>query len=430
MNYRQTLEYLYSQLPMFQRIGAAAYKADLNNTLELCRILGNPERKFLSVHIAGTNGKGSVSHMLASILQEAGFNTGLHTSPHLKDFRERIRINGRIVPASYVTTFVKRYKDTFDLIRPSFFEYTAVMAFSYFADEQVDIAILETGMGGRLDSTNVVTPVLSVITNISMDHMTFLGDTMEKIATEKAGIIKPGIPVVIGELQEETRQVFSQKAAQLGSPLVTASEEYAVLPATTEKMPSGQMMDVFNKDSLILAGLKCPLLGKYQRRNISTLLSVTEQLVKAGFRVDENAIRQGIMNVVKNTGLKGRWQVVGRMPKVILDVAHNEAGLKEVISQLQDEEYERLHWVLGMVNDKDTGSILGMLPGDALYYFCKPEIPRGLDASLLAERAQEADLRGKVFPSVRQALDAAISSAGKEDLVLVAGSTFVVAEVV
>lgn len=405
MNYRQTLQYLYDQLPMFQRIGPAAYKADLDNTITLCNVLGNPQNNFRSVHIAGTNGKGSTSHLIASALHSAGYKTGLYTSPHLKDFRERIKINGRKIPKSYVTAFVRQNKHHFSHIRPSFFEYTAVMAFQYFSEEKVDIAVIETGMGGRLDSTNVITPVVSVVTNISKDHTAFLGDTLGKIAGEKAGIIKQGVPVVIGETQPEVMEVFLEKAASLKAPIHFADQ---------------------NRDGV---PVKCPLKGYYQQKNINTAYQAIHVLNTSGFAVSRENILHGFRNVIRQTGLMGRWQTIGKKPKTICDIGHNEAGIKMITEQLRDENFNTLHWVFGLVNDKDADAILKLLPQDATYYFCKANIPRGLDAGELEMRAGKFGLKGEVYPSVKDAYQSARNSANEHDLVFIGGSTFIVAEV-
>lgn len=430
MNYPQTLEYLFSQLPMFQRIGAAAYKADLGNTLALIDILGHPERKFKSIHVAGTNGKGSVSHLLASILQEAGYKTGLYTSPHLKDFRERIRINGKMIPKGFVTQFVASHRRSFKQVHPSFFEYTAVMAFDYFARENVDIAILETGMGGRLDSTNVVMPLLSIITNIGLDHTAFLGGTLERIAIEKAGIIKPGIPVVIGETHELTSQVFRLKAREMKAPIVFADQHCQVVKSSAGKGKTGPATWIITYDGKSpLEGLKCPLGGNYQARNLATLIMAIEELKKQGFVIGDRQVRSGIEKVEGNTGLQGRWQVIGDKPRIICDVGHNETGIRYILEQLQEENHRQLHWVFGLVNDKDSEGILKLLPKDAIYYFCKANIPRGKDASELQREAKYHGLNGDIYATVSDAFQAAKRNAGPEDLIFVGGSTFVVAEV-
>jgi dihydrofolate synthase/folylpolyglutamate synthase len=424
MNYKETLDYLFSQLPMFQRIGSAAYKDNLDNTIALCRLLDNPENKFRSVHIAGTNGKGSTSHMLASILQSTGLKVGLYTSPHLRDFRERIKINGEMIPEERVVEFVKKYKNNFESIQPSFFEMTVGLAFDYFAEEKVDIAVVEVGLGGRLDSTNVITPEISVITNISFDHMALLGNTIEKIAAEKAGIIKPGIPVVIGETQKGSKAVFLQKAGETDSPIVFADEIFDVIP-----LQAG-VYDVKKNGELFLKELQCQLLGSYQKKNIAAVLCTVEALNKKAYSVTVEHIRSGIGKVITQTGLLGRWQILSQKPLVIADTGHNEAGIKEVLKQIASTSHERLHFVLGMVNDKDIAKILELLPKNARYYFCKAGIPRALDANELREQAKSKSLEGDVYSSVKAALEAAKENASGNDLVFVGGSTFTVAEVV
>lgn len=428
MNYRQTLEYLYSQLPMFHRIGAAAYKADLGNTIALCNLLNNPEKSFKSIHIAGTNGKGSTSHLIASVLQSAGYKTGLFTSPHLKDFRERIKINGKKVPKSYIISFVSHNRKKFRHIQPSFFEYTAVMAFQYFKDEKVDVAVIETGMGGRLDSTNVIVPMISVITNISKDHMAYLGNTIEKIAGEKAGIIKPGVPVVIGETQKETEPVFRQKAEEMKAPVIFADQSLMLRRSGIKR---SEFM-ISTRDGVPGQGdgvpMSCPLKGIYQDKNLLTAYQALK-IEGLSLKINEEDIRKGFRDVIRLTGLQGRWQTLRRNPKVICDVGHNEAGIEYIIKQLKVEEFKVLHWVLGMVNDKDAESILRLLPKEAIYYFCKANIPRGLDAVELQQKAMSFGLHGDVYPSVKDAYHAALDAARENDLVFVGGSTFVVAEV-
>jgi len=409
MNYPQTLEYLFSRLPMFQRIGAAAYKADLNNTLTLCALLNNPERDFPSVHIAGTNGKGSVSNMTASILQEAGYRTGLFTSPHLKDFRERIRVNGEMISQQYVVDFVAKHKADFEPVGASFFEYVFALGMSYFSDEQVDVAVVETGMGGRLDSTNVVAPVVCAITNIGFDHTEFLGKTLKAIALEKAGIIKPEIPVVIGETQPETMNVFTEKAQQLKSPITFADRHYCTQS---------------------LQGINIPLQGKYQEKNIATVMGIISVLKHKGYQINTQHIIDGLEKVLINTGFCGRWQVLSHHPLTIADAAHNESGMSEVVAQIKTVPYRKLHIVLGMVSDKDISKMLSMLPKEADYYFCKANIPRGLAADILLKEAEKFDLKGVAFPSVETALKAAQQNALPEDMIFVGGSCFTVAEVV
>ena len=404
MNYKETLDWLFSQLPMYQKIGKSAYKADLDNTLALMSLLNNPERKFKSIHIAGTNGKGSVSHMLASVFQTAGYKTGLYTSPHLKDFRERIRINGNVVPEQNVITFVSNFKDRFSSMGLSFFEMSVGMAFNYFAEEQVDIAIIEVGLGGRLDSTNVIKPELSIITNISLDHTAFLGDSISLIAREKAGIIKPGISVVTGTNDPEALNVFQEIALEKGSLLHTANSDNSNLPETDLK-------------------------GSYQKANIKTALTALKQLREQGYQITNEHITLGLANVVRNTGLRGRWETLQLQPKVICDTGHNEAGVRELMEQLKNETYEKLHIVWGMVRDKDSSGVLRVLPTKASYYFCKPGIPRGKNAHELQQQALELDLYGTHYPTVKEAFASAKSQAGNNDLIFIGGSTFVVAEV-
>lgn len=406
MTYSEVLAYLYAQLPMFQRQGKVAFKKDLSNTLALCGVLGQPQTQFRSIHIAGTNGKGSVSHMLAAALQANGLKVGLYTSPHLKDYRERIRVNGKMVTKRRVTDFVKQYQKDFETIKPSFFEWSVALAFHTFAKENVDIAVIETGMGGRLDSTNVVSPLLSVITNIGYDHMEFLGDTLEKIAGEKAGIIKPGVPVIIGRTQKETKRIFISKAKETNSPLVFADQEKAIK-------------------------LKTDLKGGYQKENVQTAYSALAYLkTRELLSIHLQKAKQGLRNVATLTGMKGRWQRLSEKPKVICDVGHNEEGVKWVKENLKNEKYNHLHFVWGMVSDKDHSKILSMLPKEASYYFCKPDIPRGLEANLLHAKALAAKLKGKSYTSVSNALAAAKKRASSKDLIFVGGSTFVVAEVV
>jgi len=431
MTYQQTLDYLFSQLPMFHRIGAAAYKADLGNTIRLCGILDHPEKKFRSIHVAGTNGKGSTSHFLASALQEAGYKTGLFTSPHLKDFRERVKINGKMIGKKEVATFVQQHKEEFDAIQPSFFEWTFALAAWYFANQKVDIAVIETGMGGRLDSTNVITPVVSVITNIGLDHTQFLGTTLDAIAVEKAGIIKHGVPVVIGETQKETSPVFDRTCWEQNSE-ISYADQLILLKETayTQQNPPMLGATFYSLQNALYYNLVSPLSGKYQLKNMATVLKTIEVVQRSGFNIGENCIADGILNVVKNTGLMGRWQTIKRHPLTIADIGHNPDGIKEVIEQLAITPHKKLHFILGVVNDKDVKGMLSRLPKNAAYYFCKANIPRGLDAAELAKLAVGIGLGGKVFESVKAALTAAQHSANADDLVLVGGSAFVVAEVV
>ncbi len=429
MNYQQTLEYLYAQLPMFQRIGSAAYKANLDNTFAICNLLNHPENKFRSIHVAGTNGKGSTSHLLASILQSAGLKVGLYTSPHLKDFRERIKINGEMITENAVVSFVEKYKTDFENINPSFFEMTVGLAFDYFASQKVDIAIIEVGLGGRLDSTNVITPFVSVITNISFDHVALLGNTIEQIAAEKAGIIKSDVPVVIGETQEGASDVFIKKAHEMGTSIIFADQNYVaknLIHKNDKKLLL--LMDIEKNGNIVYKDLASELLGLYQQKNIPTVLSTVEILNKNRFTITEKNIREGIRNVISQTGLLGRWQILSESPLVIVDTGHNEAGIKEVITQIKSTPHQQLHFVLGMVNDKDVSSALALLPDYATYYFCKASIPRALDANDLAKQAEKYSLHGEVYKSVAAALFAARSVAKKEDLIFIGGSTFTVAD--
>lgn len=405
MNYQDTINWMFQQLPMYQNKGKTAFRKDLTNTLKLSQHLGRPHTKFKSIHVAGTNGKGSTSHMLASILQEAGYKVGLYTSPHLRDFRERIRINGKVVSKQFVIGFIKRNKSFFEANNLSFFEMTVGMAFDYIAKQKVDIAVVEVGLGGRLDSTNIITPELSVITNIGFDHVQFLGDTLEKIAAEKAGVIKDNIPVVIGETQPETQPVFKEKAKLTNS-------------------------DIYFADQLIENILESDLKGAYQKHNIKTVIQSVTVLRKSGYQISDKALKKGLLNVIQNTGLQGRWQILGERPKVICDTAHNKEGLSFVLQQLQLETYDKLHIVFGVVKDKDIDSILSLFPKNASYYFCKPNVPRGLDADKLQSVFNENGLKGNVYNSVEEAMAMAIAEANKEDLIYVGGSTYVVAEII
>ena len=405
MTYQDTLNWMFSQLPMYQRQGKTAFKKDLSNTLKLAEYLNNPENKFKSVHVAGTNGKGSTSHILASVLQEAGYKVGLYTSPHLKDFRERIKINGQEVSKHFVIGFIKRNKSFFEANKLSFFEMTVGMAFDYFAKENVDIAVVEVGLGGRLDSTNIVTPEVSVITNIGLDHTQFLGDTLEAIAFEKGGIIKPNIPVVIGETQKETAPVFKSLAKSCDSEILFADQ---------------LVSEVYTSD----------LIGSYQSKNIKTVVQTVKQLQEKGFKISNKNLKQGLLKVVKNTGLLGRWQVLNERPKVVCDTGHNREGLIYVMQQLSNETFESLHIVFGVVNDKDLSSIVDLLPKKATYYFCKPNIPRGLDAEELQQIFSSYKLKGKAYSSVNEAYNSALNHAKKDDFIYVGGSTFVVAEII
>lgn len=428
MEYRETLDWMFNRLPMYQRIGAAAYRSDLTNTIKILNLLHNPQNDFKTVHVAGTNGKGSTSHLLASVFQAAGYKTGLYTSPHLRDFRERIRINGEMIPEETVVQFIEHYKTDFEQMDLSFFEMTVGMAFDYFSKEKVDIAIIEVGMGGRLDSTNLITPELSVITNIAMDHMKYLGDTIEKIAAEKAGIIKKNIPVVIGETQAETEPIFREKARQENSTIYFADQIFDCdkihIDSDTE-----QKFDIWKDSQLYLEALEIPLMGNYQKKNLTTVMCALD-ILRQSFNLTDDDIVSGCSNVIRFTHLMGRWQILNKDPLAIADTGHNVAGLKEVVSQLQELRYNKLHFVLGMVNDKDIEHVLQLLPRNCEYYFCKADIPRGLDANKLAEAAFTMGLRGEVYDSVRDAYRSALNAARFGDVVFVGGSNFTVAEVV
>lgn len=405
LSYKQTLHYLLEQLPMFQRVGVAAYRNDLTNIIRLCDILQNPQLGLKCIHVAGTNGKGSVTHIIASVLQEQGYKVGVFVSPHYKDYRERIKINGKYISKKFVSGFVEDNADKFKSINASFFEITTAMAFQYFKEKKVDFAVIETGMGGRLDSTNIITPLLSVITNISYDHQQFLGDTLSKIAGEKAGIIKQKVPVVIGETQKETKPVFLDKAKACQSRIYFADKE------------------TIQKD--FVTDLK----GSYQQKNIPTALMGIEVLRSGGVKIIDKAIAKGLKHVVKNTSFMGRWMIKSRKPLVIFDSAHNEGGIKELNTEIGNTKHKALHFIFGTVADKDISKVLSLLPKEAHYYFCKADIPRGLEADKLQEQANRFGLNGASFASVKAALKAAKAKATKRDLILVAGSVFVVAEV-
>jgi dihydrofolate synthase/folylpolyglutamate synthase len=415
---------------MFHRIGAPAYKSDLTNTLALCNVLRNPHKAFPSIHVAGTNGKGSVSHFIASILQESGLKVGLYTSPHLIDFRERIRINGEMIPRDKVIEFVHLHREVFERIRLSFFEMTVGLAFSFFREERIDVAVIETGLGGRLDSTNVIMPCLSVITNIGHDHQEFLGNTLAKIASEKAGIIKPNVPVVIGETQEETAGIFIGRAEELNAPIFFADRDISLRNSRDNK--TGNILDGFDicrYGKGYLFSLESPLKGDYQVKNIATVIGSIERLNESGYHIARDCMVKGICRITQNTGLMGRWQVIGSNPLTIADVGHNMEGIRYVVNQLSNLCHERLHFIFGMVADKDREEILSLLPRDAVYYFCRAGIPRALDQHQLAAEAHRAGLRGKAYSSVRKALASARLSAHQKDVIFVGGSTFIVAEV-
>ena len=405
MNYQDTVNWMFQQLPMYQNKGNSAFKKDLSNTINLAKHLNHPENGFKSIHVGGTNGKGSTSHMLASILHEAGYKVGLYTSPHLKDFRERIRINGNVISKHAVIGFIKRNKTFLEANQLSFFEMTVGMAFDYFSKEKVDIAIIEVGLGGRLDSTNIITPELSIITNIGLDHTQFLGNTLPEIAGEKAGIIKQNIPVVIGETNQVTEKVFKRKANETNS-------------------------EIYFADQTVDHVLESDLKGAYQIHNLKTVIQSIKILNDLDFKITEQDLEKGLLNVVSNTSLKGRWQVLQTEPKIICDTAHNREGLVYVMQQLKKEVFQTLHIVFGVVNDKDLDSIIPLLPTDALYYFCKPDVQRGLNAEILQKTFEENGLKGEVYNSVKLALSVAKSNANETDLIYIGGSTFVVAEII
>lgn len=427
MTYPQTLDYLFSKLPMYQRVGAAAYKANLDNTIAICNALGNPEKKLKCVHIAGTNGKGSSSHMLAAVLQQAGYKTGLYTSPHLVDFRERIKINGKMIPKPDVVKFVEDYKDVFENIEPSFFEWTVGLAFHYFAQQEVDVVVLEVGLGGRLDSTNVVNPVACLITNIGFDHMNLLGDTLPKIAAEKAGIIKTKVPVTISQTQLEVISVFNDKAKDVKAPIEFADKNYKVISSNHQNQFF--CIELLHKKTNTKHLYKLDLQGNYQLKNLMGVLNTLENLKQKGFLIEDEIIIKALEQVQKTTGLQGRWQIIQEKPLVIADTGHNEDGIKEVLENLKRYNYKTLHFVLGVVNDKDISKILKLLPKDATYYFCKATIPRALDEKELTIIAKKAGLEGKTFKTVAEALEKAKKQAKSNDLIFVGGSTFTVADI-
>ena len=431
MTYQQTIDYLFAQLPMYSRIGAAAYKEDLHNTIALCNALDNPQTKFKSIHIAGTNGKGSTSHMLAAILQQAGYKTGLYTSPHLKDFRERIKINGEMIAQEFVVDFVQRTQQISKDIEPSFFELTMTMAFDYFADQQVDIAIIETGLGGRLDSTNIITPILSIITNIGYDHMNILGDTLEKIATEKAGIIKKNTPVIIGEYLAETKQIFISKAIECNAPITFAQNEVTIsdISLSTQKLHC----KVITKENNTQEKITLDLNGIYQANNLPTILCAEKILIEKGFKIKKEDLQFALSNTKTLTGLHGRWDVIAENPTIVLDVAHNEDGIKQVLKQVNYIKTEnkncKVHFIMGMVKDKEVDKVLSLLPVDAQYYFTNAHIPRALPAEDLKIKASSFNLNGNFFDDVDDAIKAAQTNAVEQDLIVVCGSVFVVGEV-
>lgn len=427
MNYKETLNYLFEQLPMYQRIGSAAYKADLNNTIAIVNRLKFPYQNYPCIHIGGTNGKGSSSHMLASILMHAGYKVGLYTSPHLLDFRERIKINGKPISKDYVCKFVEKHKAFFTKLKPSFFEMTVGLAFEYFKDRKIDIAIVEVGMGGRLDSTNVINPIISLITNISLDHTTFLGDTPAKIANEKAGIIKQNTPVVIGEFTKETAPVFIAKAKAVSAPIDFADKIWNAKKIKNNKN-TNLHLQLKKGRKIIHQKLELDLPGGYQLKNVKGVFTVVELLNEKGFHIDNKHVLCGLKSVINSTGLMGRWQTISSNPKIICDTGHNTAGIHEVLKQIKLTSYNKLHWVFGCVNDKDPSEILKKLPKNASYYFCKSSVPRSMNEFELGALGVKNKLDTSIFPNVVLAVKTAIKQANKKDLVLIGGSTFVVAD--
>lgn len=427
LNYQQTIDYLFHRLPMFSRLGAAAFKGDLTNTIRLCEALGNPHQSFKSIHIAGTNGKGSTSHMLAAIMQTAGYKTGLYTSPHLKDFRERIKVDGQVVEEAFVIEFTAQIKPLIEEIEPSFFEITVAMAFSWFARQKVDIAVIEVGLGGRLDSTNIITPELSIITNIGFDHMNLLGNTLEKIAGEKAGIIKKNIPVVIGETLPETKKVFQDKALALHAPIYFASKDRWV---SDWKQTSYHLaIEIAHNQNDVRKHYQLDLTGLYQLKNLLTVLEAVDILSQKDWKVKEGDVEHALKNIKRLTGLHGRWEVIHQNPFTVLDVCHNEDGIKQVVSQLEHCNFQKLHIVIGIVKDKEVAGVLSLLPSSASYYFTKAQTPRALSEDELLKKAAEYGLKGQAFTTVDKAMQAAINHSHPDDMILVCGSVFVVGEV-
>ena len=422
MTYQETIDYLFNSTPLFQNVGKDAYKEGLENTLLLDEHFGHPHRQFKTIHVAGTNGKGSCSHTLAAILQSAGYKVGLYTSPHLVDFRERIRINGTPVNEAYVIDFVENHRAFFEPLHPSFFELTTAMAFNYFAEQQVDVAVIEVGLGGRLDCTNIIRPDLCVITNISFDHVQFLGDTLAKIASEKAGIIKEGIPVVIGETTPETKPVFAEKAIQVNAPIHFAEEEQFLLESSINE----QGKRIYQTKEY--ADVEGELGGLCQIKNTNTLLSAIRILQDIGYNINDTHVREGFAHVCSLTGLMGRWQKILETPVAYCDTGHNKAGIQYIVEQLSRQTYRQLHIVMGMVNDKDISGVLAMLPKDAIYYFTKASVSRALNENEVKRLAGEAGLEGNTYPSVKDAFEAAQASAHPDDFIFIGGSTFIVAD--
>ena len=427
-SYKEVIDYLFSALPMYQRVGAAAYKTDITNTVELMKALENPQDYFRTIHVAGTNGKGSVSNFLASILRTAGYKVGLYTSPHLVDFRERIRIDGEMISESDVIDFVNKNKVLLDRIQPSFFEMTVARAFQYFAEKHVDVAVVEVGMGGRLDSTNIINPDLSIITNIGWDHTQFLGDTLQAIAGEKAGIIKNGVPIVIGETQPETEPVFTATAREHNAPIYFADQNYVITDAHESNRSMVLNISSTTDGEPVYAGLRSPLCGYYQKKNIITVVQSIEVLRSVGYHIPLNAVTLGVESVVVDMGFKGRWQILSNHPLTICETAHNKDGVESVLKTLSEMEYSNLHMIYGCVNDKDYASILALLPKNATYYFCKPDVPRGLDVDKLHVVAKQCGLQGQPYADIATAIETAYQDADEQSLILITGSIFLVAD--
>ena len=426
MEYGEVIRYLYDMLPMYQRIGNSAIKKDLKNTRKLCKLLGHPQDKFKSIHVAGTNGKGSSSHMLASILAQSGYKTGLYTSPHLKNFNERIKVNGEPVTEDYIVDFVESMKPAIGSIKPSFFELTVAMAFDYFARENVDIAVIEVGLGGRLDSTNVIDPEVSLITNISYDHQEMLGETLEEIATEKGGIIKKKVPVVIGERDKATNGVFRKMAKKRKSTLLFAADQFKIESIGVGN--KGHEIEVYDPENEVVLNCLLETPGLTQLKNIPGVLSVIDILVNHGYNISKEDIRFGLEHYQKSTGLKGRWQTLNSRPRVIADIAHNQAGLENITRQLMNMKKGKLYCILGFMKEKDIGQILPLFPKNAEYVFCQPKVPRALDVKWLALQAALYDLKGEVIPDVNEALRVVLEKSSDADIIFVGGSTFVVSE--
>mgnify|MGYP000854502339 FL=1 len=427
MNYQQTLDYLYSQLPMYQRVGKMAYKANLDNTIALDQHFKHPHTKYKTIHVAGTNGKGSTSHMLASVLMDAGYSVGLYTSPHLKSFRERIRVNGQMVPEQFVVDFTALHQGIFEELKPSFFEMTVAMAFEYFAQQKVDVAVIEVGLGGRLDSTNIISPEISIITNIGLDHTDLLGNTIELIAAEKAGIIKPDTPIVIGETQPQLIALFEERAKKLNAPILFADKMYSV--SIKESNEQGkQAFKVERNGSILFENLSIDLLGNYQIKNLPGVLTAIPLLVEKGFCIKKKNITNGLANIVTKTGLIGRWQLLGRNPLIICDTGHNVDGIRCIVEQISKTPHNKTHFVLGMVGDKDIDGILELLPKSARYYFANASIPRALSVNELATKSKSHGLIGQSYQSVSEAIKNAKTNAQPNDLIFIGGSTFTVAD--